>query len=193
MDYLQSKDAPDNVFFRLETIDQRFPSLDFGPSLLLLMKNYSFSEMTPGSGFLVLKKDPSTENRTSLQFMQSVSRELGEMINLPHTSGILFLQAKFHPTWFGKVANFVLNVPPVQMSVFLRDGSKRQYRMIPQMAESGFMVSPLIENNQDMMLLMRNRPELAGKEVISISFTVPGMGRIFWGKKYALGFSEPVL
>jgi len=55
--HLLSPSAPDNVFFRVETIDQRLPSLDDGASWPVLLSRYRFERLLPQNIALLRKMD----------------------------------------------------------------------------------------------------------------------------------------
>jgi len=189
-DYLISLNKPDNIFFRLETIDGRFPTMDFGPSLLSLIEAYIFVKPISNYDFLVFRKRQFVNKNTTIRFSASTTHKFMDVVNLPTSGNMQYVKMTFYPTLLGKFSNFFLNAPPVFISVALKDGSQKKFRVIPGMAESGFLVSPLIENNRDLIYLVTDKPVILNKEVSSISLSSADTGALYWKDFYTLNLAE---
>lgn len=71
------------------------------------------------------------------------------------------------------------------MRVDLVDGSQRVLRLVPGMAEGGFVVSPLIESNDDFLKLFQNQDGLPGKRVNALTLASDG-GEWQWHSHYEI-------
>jgi len=80
----------------------------------------------------------------------------------------------------GSIANFLLNTPPDFVDLTLQDGRKKTFRVIPEMMKSGFVVSPLLEKNQDFVTLMVENGALDEKRVIALQLSFPYSGKMYW-------------
>jgi len=189
--YMEGSNRPDNIFFKLETIDSRFPTLDAGLYLSSLMNYYSVTDVVGNNDYILLKNDPYSRQNSPLKFLRSTTYGFGDDVKLPAMKGYLYVKIILYPTRLGRLANFFLNAPPVFISVVLNDGSQKKYRIIPAMAASGFMISPLIENNKDILDLMKNNEGIfVNKAVHSLSIVSSDSGFWFWKRDFTLGFSE---
>jgi hypothetical protein len=177
--YLRSQDRPENIFFNLETIDNRFPTEDTGKSLIALFEHYTITRLLDNGKYILFFHTPAPIDlpRNSLS-AYTASRQ--KNIELPEVHEPVYLELQLHPTWLGNLATLLLNPPPVQATFLLTDGSTRNFRIIPAMAESGFLVSPLVESNRELALLTQDPGYLAAKHVKSLSLSFPYHGEYFW-------------
>ncbi|PJE11401.1 MAG: hypothetical protein CK430_08875 [Legionella sp.] len=183
--HLLGNNRPDNIIFRIEPIDERIPSLEDGSSWPLLIANYQPVEFK--NGFLFLqKRNPITENST--QLLVSETHFLGETIELPKTTHPLFAQIEIKPTWGGYLAILFFKPAPLQISFELQNGIKKQYRFIRNMAKSGFLLSPLIENTAEFALLYNQASELDTKAVKSFQISLDQSQSWQWNHEYIVHF-----
>ena len=75
------------------------------------------------------------------------------------------------------------------MMVYLKSGAVRNYRIIPSMAKTGFIFSPLIENSVDFSSLFLDPKILAPNEVESFAI-YPENKAWAWKQAYQIQFSE---
>src|SRR5262249_46788707 len=59
---------------------------------------------------------------------------------------------------------------PVTLNILASDGRRLSYRLVPGMAASGFLINPLVENNQDLLHLYGGKP---GPRAVAFSVTSP--------------------
>jgi hypothetical protein len=93
-----------------------------------------------------------------------------EDISVPaYESGFQKLTLRFHPTWWGHLRAFLLRPPVVYIDLKTTDNRERRFRLVPGMAEAGFLLSPFVGNYDDVLKLY-GRPGAA--RVISFRVTV---------------------
>jgi len=175
LSWYRSENRPRYLLCSMETIDRRFPALDDAPLLAYVIDNYR--PVAADKGYLVLQAAPHGSPgaaRTSLIREETVG--FGRPFVLPaDTRSTLTMQVEVRPTLFGRAVKFLFQAPVLTMEVTSR-GTTAEYRFIPAMAERGFVISPILLNNDDLMLYFKGGP---GRRASSISFARPGSS---WGQ-----------
>ncbi len=159
-DYLQvmnlaifkSEQRPLFLLFNMETIDNRYPTLDDAITLPFIFNNYM--PIAVDGPFLVLREKTGLHTNIIMRLLTEQTIKFNEVIELtPWNDGPIIMQVTMRPTFLGKVTTFLYHAPIVYLSTQTA-GKENQYRFIPQMAERGFLVSPLIETNDDVLNLL---------------------------------------
>jgi hypothetical protein len=180
--------APSNIIFKVEPIDGRIPSIEDGASWPVLLANYQPIQVV--NDFLLLrKKENSSEIVESLK-LKSEKYFFGENVDLPFSDYPIFIYLDIRKTFFGRLASILFKSGQLQITLELKNGTKRQYRMIADMAKSGFLISPLIENTAEFGMLYNKRGYLNGKLVKSFAITPRGGKTLTWDNEYTVIFSH---
>jgi len=151
--HFRSTRAPENILFRIDPLDGRFPSFAEGPSWLELLTRYRASEKSAGQ-FCLLKKRhvPGTYE---LRPLSTVRAQWGKSVPVPSClNGPIWCTIKVRPTFTGRVMESLYKSPPARIHVSHRNGIQNTYRFIPGMAEEGFLLSPVIESKESFCRLM---------------------------------------
>jgi hypothetical protein len=180
--------APDNIVFRVETIDARLPSLDDGPSWPVLLSRYGPRQSI--GPFLLLSRTQRREAPPEPVVMQRSLRAIGERVVLPRSRRPLFASVQMKPTPLGRLATLLFKSDALQIRLELIDGSSRLYRLIPGMAAAGFLVSPLIESTAEFGMLYGDEHLLAHKSVAALTIESGGTQSRHWNRQYEISFSE---
>ena len=139
--YFRSESAARYVLFRPETIDGRYPMLDQGPAAIELLSRYD--PLRIEHDLLVLER-----RVTPLEAVETDRRDitaaLGEWIELMPRDAPIFLRAEIAYNFWGRLAGAALRPPFVTLSVRLASGAVRTFRLVPGMAQAGFLLSPLV-------------------------------------------------
>ncbi|MEB0013781.1 hypothetical protein QN379_13960 [Glaciimonas sp. Gout2] len=186
-DYLLSSKAPENIFFKVDLIDGRMPSLDDGVSWPVIIQNYQPLEIK--NNFLVFRKKPIT-NKPEFINVKKMERSFGEKINLPNSPNQLFAKLEFAPTIAGRLMSILFKPSQLFITLNLKNGSKKEFRIISDMAKSGFLISPLIENTLEFGMLYGKPEFLSEKMVESFSVSSHYDGIKSWSGKYTATLSE---
>jgi hypothetical protein len=173
--------APDNLIFRVEPIDRRLPSLEDGLSWPALLNNY-FVERVQYDAIFFRKREMPYRTRIMTE-LQHGYYKIGEEVPLPYEQPVIFAEMKIVPNVLGKIVSFIFKLPQVNIDVHLIGGKTKNFRIISTMAESGFLISPLIENTDDFALLSGPVRFLAGKAVASVTISRPPFG-FLWNSSY---------
>ncbi|MFA6036677.1 MAG: hypothetical protein WC748_00990 [Legionellales bacterium] len=182
--HLTSERAPDNILFRVETIDQRLPSLDDGLSWPTIINNYEPNKFENNYVYLTKK---AADNTTPLKHkIYNQTHMMGEEVLLPATPDFLFAEIDIKPTFIGRLMSILYKPSQLEITLILNNGESRNYRIISSMAKSGFLISPLVSNSKEFSLLFTNT--LVDNDVKSISILSTGSS-IYWRSKYQLKLS----
>ena len=185
--HLLKKNAPDNLIFKVATIDERLPSLDDGLSWMTILENYRFDQAV--NDFLFLKKKHLSNVAPKEVLLENKEYLMGEWVSMPDFAGYIFTQATISPSFLGRIINIFYKSSEIRISLRLKDGSTRYYRLIPAMAKAGFLLSPLVENSQDFHIAMEDGAALKEKKVESFSIG-PVDKRWEWKQRYLITFKE---
>jgi hypothetical protein len=182
--HLRGPLAPDNIVFRFDTIDERFPALDDGMSWPTLIARYAVSGRDAHYAYFRQRSAPADPVRIPL--MRSECR-LGQLVSLPLDERPLFAEIDLAPTRFGRLASLAYKPAILHISVTLANGQHQTYRFIPAMAHTGFILSPLIRTTDDFVKLAQGRMRsLGASRVISLSIAPEESGMATWMPDYTL-------
>jgi hypothetical protein len=185
--HLQSSDAPDNIIFRVEPIDNRLPSLEDGLSWPSLINGYSLQKLDEQSAYLRKKATVIKDVAGVKDDFYNARHELGEEVSLPEANDPLFATVEITPTLLGRVFGALYKQPRLYISMRLRDGRVIKYRVISNMMKTDFLLTPLVENAREFALLgAGGNKYLAGKEVKSITISSEDRKGRSWNAAYSL-------
>jgi hypothetical protein len=185
--HLLKKNAPENLIFKVATIDERLPSLDDGLSWPTILENYRFDRAV--NDFLILKKKRASNIVPEEIILEKKDYLMGEWVAMPSTANYVFTDITITPSFLGRMINIFYKTSEIRISLRLKDGTTRYYRLIPAMAKAGFLLSPLVENSQDFHFAMEGGAALAEKKVDSFSIG-PVDKKWEWEKSYQITFKE---
>lgn len=185
--HLLSKKSPDNLIFKLETIDSRIPALENGPSWPVFLSYYQPSALE--NDYLYLHKKSSTDGIPNTKNIQEASYSFGEDVFVPDISTPVFVEIHMEQSLFGRLMNILYKPSQLQISLHLKNGTTKSYRIIPEMAKSEFLISPLVEYTAEFSLLYGGVNFLKNKKVESFSITSTE-GEWQWRNSFRVIFKE---
>lgn len=186
--HLLGAGAPDHLFFRLEPIDQRFPSLDDGPSWPDILMRYQPARVQ--GEYLHLDKRPPVGEGAQLQRDPDESHVLGERVAVPTEGDPVYVEIDVRPNLLGSLAHSLFKPSRLEIEVELVDGSHKRFRYIAGMGKSPFMVSPLVETTEEFALLYGKRSHLAAKRVKAFTIIAGQRGAPMWQEQFRLRYSR---
>ncbi|MFZ2209329.1 MAG: hypothetical protein WAV22_11745 [Porticoccaceae bacterium] len=187
-DHLLGDGAPDNIIFRVQPIDRRFPSIEDGLSWPVLMLRYQPVRLE--NNFLFLEKRANAAPMAQPVLLATRSARFGEPVELPTSNGPIFAEVDIDKTLLGRLADALYKPSELGIAVELRHGARRVYRMIAGMAHSGFLLSPLIENTAEFGTLYREPKFLDAKLVKSLTIAPLRGPTWLWRERYTIRFSR---
>lgn len=160
--HLEGVRAPQWVLFDVDPIDHRLPAIEDSLSWPSLLDRYRVAGS--GENVLLLGRRGTPVRREIRPLGEMVIR-FGETIRVP--AGPLWVAFEIEPTLPGRLARIAYRMPPVELRVSTADGTTRDYRLLRDVAKSGFVLSPLIET-RDQFAAFSNGVPLAGRHVVSM-------------------------
>lgn len=189
--HLESRNAPQNVFFRLQPIDGRLPTFQDAASWPVLWNRYRVIGAV--RDVLILRRHPDPNTRRLLRTFSTTQVRLGQKVQVPERDQPVFVRLKVQPTILGQLFSFLYKIPRLEITVTLSDGSQETYRLVSGIARSGFLISPLVTNIKQFALLASGCGNaLSGREVESFSVTARSDTDIFWRNRHSVTFSKYV-
>ncbi|MBU3624384.1 hypothetical protein [Polynucleobacter sp. AP-Latsch-80-C2] len=185
--YLLGSNAPENIIFQVSTIDDRYPSLDDGLSWQILLSNYH--PIKEIDDFIFLKRNKGINAVDSRRLLLVGEYVIGKKVIPPKNNGLVYMQLDIEPTLSGRLLNIFFKSSELRMMVYLKSGAVRNYRIIPSMAKTGFILSPLIENSVEFSSLFLDPKILAPNEVESFAI-YPENKAWAWKQAFKIQFSE---
>lgn len=169
-DHLTGNSAPSNIIFRLQSIDGRLPTMADGLSWLHILQDYELARVSPDYLLYTRTTEPVSGSNEQKKLVRSGVAQFGESVALPNEEGIFFLELDIEKTSMGNLASFIYKPSQLSMNVQYKEGRNQKFRVISGMTSTGFLISPLVENNEQMALL-GNSFEMNSQNVVD-SFTI---------------------
>lgn len=185
--HLTETNRPDYIVFKIEPIDNRFPTLEDGSSWPLLLSHYQPFMIQNDTLFL---KRQENRLQTKLRPHEVKNAAFLEEIVLSKTSPFVFMELDIKPTLVGRLADTLFKSDQLTIKLTMNDGSKKEYRLIPNMAKNKFLISPLIENSSEFGLLFHRDHFLNKKAVASFSVQAQHPEKNHWQNTYAIHFYD---
>lgn len=183
--YLQSTHRPDNIIFKIEPIDGRVPALEDGPSWPELLNQYQPTQLM--NDFLFLhKKTASNQVKKSMEQLSSEQHYLEELVRLPDLNGLIYAEIELKPTLLGHLTTLLFKPAELHIIFTLKNGTKKQFRLIANMMKAGFLISPLIENTTEFTLLYSQKNYLDEKMVQSFVIATNQQKNWQWNDEYTV-------
>ena len=156
--HLLRENAPQNIIFNIDLVDYRYPSLDDSHSWPVIWTRYAVSGY--GGDYILLHRldKPKTFSITKIH---EFTVPLRSPFIIPDLQGLIWTEIEIKPTRLGRLINTLYKLPALYMAVKLKSGLMDSYRIIPEMAKTGFLLSPLIKDTADFnSLMIEKRDEL---------------------------------
>lgn len=188
-DHLLGARAPDNIFFKIQPIDERLPSLDDGPSWPILIEKYRSSRFH--NEHLILEKRATGYSVPEPHDTIRQKHTLGEKVMVPANSGLLYANIFIKPTLMGRFFSIIYKPDQLTMDVQLDSGVQKSFRLVSSLAKAGFLLTPLVENTQEFSLLYGpdTTTSLAGKAVKYLWVSTLNGKSQHWQSTYEITFS----
>jgi dolichol-phosphate mannosyltransferase len=163
------KNGPPYVLFDIETIDHQLPSLQDGASWALLLSHY---DLKGEAGKHLILQRRATPASAGLTLTMTRRARFGEKVLLP-AQDLTFARITIDLTERGKLESVLYRTPALRIRVGLADGTEKKFRFIRRMAESEFLLSPLVEKRSDFAALYSGKNERVVKWIV-IELQQPG-------------------
>jgi hypothetical protein len=191
-DHLTGSEAPTNILFTPEPIDDRLAALEDGTSWPILLTRYEISGYV--EDWAVLTKRPSTEAADPVATHPTLSGtfHLGQQIPIPQDTLMVWAKIDVQPTFLGKLVTFLFKPPPLSISYSFQDGSTQTFRYVAGLGVSGFVAAPVVMNTKDFICLTLPdaAAHFAGRRPVSLSITADQGEVSLWRATFDASFAE---
>lgn len=186
--HLLGANHPDHIFFKVQTIDKRLPSLDDGaswPALLSLYEPEPFDAAL--DEFVQLKRKRDKDEYAEPETIATRRVRMGEEVLLPEADSAIMAYIDISKSTLGTLASLPFKPGRLRISITLQSGEVRSYRIISTMASEGFLLSPLVESAAGFHQLYLNAPGENAVKSISIQ---PFERSWSWEKEFSIRFAR---
>ncbi len=161
-DYYWSRNAPEFVIFKLQSINHRFAPADDSAALEALFYNYT--AIAAERGYLLWRKrSEPVERRPRRRLVQEGTANFREKIALPGDQRLLWLEIHWNKSWLASLREFIYKPAEVTLQVVTQSGAIQQYRLVEPLAKVGFLITPLLTNATDASNMLRGSAELRSR------------------------------
>ena len=186
--HLYGSAAPDNIFFKIQALDQRLPPMEDGASWPIFLSSYLPTKVV-NQDTLILKKQRGVPENIIETKLSGGKYKIGEDVFVPKFSDPIYVKVNLNPSFLGRLVGVVFKTSPLQMNINLENGQTRKYRVVSGMLKTGLILSPLVENINEFLLVYDNSDFNDGKKVTSFSIA-PQEESWLWDKEYEVEFSS---
>jgi hypothetical protein len=166
--FLRSDGAASNILFNIDPVDNHFPSLEDGLSWPELLTRYEIADV---SASFILMKRLSVPQEYHLTLLADMPVNFNQRVTIPVANNEpIWAEIEINKSLPGAVETTLYKPAIVGLTVFLRNGEHFYYRLIPGMAQSGFLLSPLIKDKKSFVALASSHGgrSLSDLEVVSV-------------------------
>lgn len=155
--FYRSSRAPEYVIFKLTPIDSHAPAMEDPDVFLFLAQHYR--PVLAENGYSLLRHEKETFSRLSEGKTPGPTgkSQLDQAVSVP--SGTIWGELSIRRTFFGTLVGFLYQLPEVWIE-FGREGRPPlRQRMIPALAAHGFLINPMLLNDQDFLEFARGNAD----------------------------------
>jgi hypothetical protein len=188
--FYQSERAPDFLLWSDDRIDERYPAQD--DAMLVAGLPGHYVPLFPENEFWLLKKvSPLSRGPIERRLVYSARVRLYDEIELPpQRDGAVWLQADARPNMLGRVRGILYKPALLWVATTDDQGGKSTWRVLPRIAQDGFILSPTLATGNDMAHFLRGE---ASSWVKSFHFEAPRDQDEFWSHVDVSVFAMPGL
>lgn len=149
-DFLGSNRAPDSILFGIQPIDSHFPSMEDSLSWPELLTRY---DVVDGAHSHLLLQKAAVPRQYALVDHQTYTVPFRHVVKLPDSDVPVWAKMTLKKNLKARLAGAVYKTPNVYVVAKTQNGIERTYRILPDVAAAGFLLSPLIMNQTQFMML----------------------------------------
>lgn len=143
--HVQGEQRPRAVFVDIAPIDGHWPTSEDAPSLLSILADYDLRERT--GSYLLFER--AARGGYRLVPIRTVRSRLGESIRVPSTdAGPIWVKITVRRTAMGRLEELAFRPAALLIGARLASGRRVQHRLVPAVAEDGFLLSPYVPNRR---------------------------------------------
>lgn len=183
--FYRSDKAPKYVAQRLDSIDYRLPALDDSLALLRIYQQYTF--LGNESNFLLWRKNPKVDPAQDESVaLGEVTAAFGQTVPVPaHDNDAIWAEVEVRPSLLGKLRGFLYKAPILTLKVTDNADIPTDYRIIREMARTGFLAYPHFTTTASIEQYQRGGTPARIK---SLSVELPEAERKYFQRDIAIRF-----
>ena len=152
-DYYSSPRAPKWVLFKLETIDERLPTMEQPRLFEALLRRYRPVLAERHELLLERRAEPLSPWRLTTEIEREVA--FGQDIALPATAtSARILTLDIRANALGQLAQVFFRAPELQLESLDEFGTQRRQRVVPGMMRTGVLIDPCIADGDSWTLFL---------------------------------------
>ena len=186
-DFYVSDRAPEFVLAKIQTIDERLPTMDDSLALRALVYHYDY--LRSEKGFLTWKKKPGPFDAAPFvpKLLLAETIGVGQALSLKAwNSQPLWLKIDLRPSLLGTVRSFLYKPPQVRLTLQDINGNNRSFLMPLPMGRTGFIVNPFIDDPSSFMEFAASRSK---RLINSVTIEVDAADRKYFSDSFAYELS----
>jgi|CXWL01.1.fsa_nt_gi hypothetical protein len=170
-DFFASARVPQFVLQKVQSIDGRLPAMDDARALLLLAHRYRFVHLEKEHYLWQLAPGPFDPATVEPKPLRTATLEINRPLPVEDLAGQpLWVRIDLQPSLLGKIRRVLYKLPQVMLSVQDVAGITRDYLLPLPQGRSGFIVNPLIEDQEDYRRFAANQLD---KRVRALTLKIP--------------------
>ncbi len=179
-DYYLSARAPEFVLQKLQTIDDRLPSLDDSLVFRLLPQLYEF--VLAEDGFLLWRRRPAPVPANAAPVLLAGDLAPGELLRVDRFADKpLWLELDLPLSLRGRLRAVGYQPPFVHLRLTDTSGGSTDYRLPPAQARGGFILNPIIDDAADYLTFVSGEPR---RRVQSLVVVIEPDDRRFFADRF---------
>jgi hypothetical protein len=166
--------APDVVLAELRGVSERNMVWDTPQTWRALWRWYEPMGIRPRPGLLALRRR-ATPAEWSFRRLKSERLDVGRWYPVPANTDWLFAELDMPLSFWGRIAQTAFRVPPVYIETAYADGRQVRWRLVPDTAGSGILMSHAPRNLRGLAELWRREPGPRSPRILRFRFVGPGL------------------
>ncbi|MEI7295358.1 hypothetical protein WCQ02_24725 [Paraburkholderia tropica] len=181
-EHLIGPHGPQHIFFEVAPVDGRLPSTEDAASWPILLSGYKITDYR--SRFLQLDRNAGVIAAPIQTMVASGTYRLNEVIHVPQSDRPVIARVGISQSMLGRLTSVAFRSARMLIEVTTDDGIVHTQRYIPEMGQSGFVLSPYVGSTNDFFLMATG--DRRAPRVTSVRFVAPHIR--FWTNEFQVTF-----
>jgi hypothetical protein len=172
-DFMDGPRAPDSILFDVTSIDGHYPAMEDALVWPRILTHYDLKNAQKP---LFLMERSSEDRSFSLSQLARTPAQMGDKIPVPASDDPVWATIDVKPTLSGRVVAALDKPVALALVVYSQNGQGRAFRLLPENAKAGFLLSPMIGDRLTFALLQGTQwaKQLAALRVSAIMVDTDG-------------------
>jgi len=148
--FLRSPSAPDSILFDVKYI-QGFPAMEEdAASWPELLTRYDLKD---ARGQMLLLQKSDSPRKYQIVEGETLTAQFGDTIDVPVRGELVWAKIDVQPSLLGRAMDALYKLPPVAMFIARGSGEVSAFRLLPDVARDGFLLSPFVDSRDGFAML----------------------------------------